>query len=274
MAVKVGLNSLGPDVIAFIESGGGGGGGSLMEEIKSNVTVGAANAGTLFPQYMNLTDFAKALLLKDIIPTISATFTGSGVKEKGTKVNGSTITLTITNAGSVTVPIQSVNFYDGSILLETKPYVSGQNSYSYNYTGTIENDKTLKVELVYGSGQKLSSSGNFQFVYASYYGVTDKASVSTADANLFAQTFQKNVKTGKGLTWKNINLNDQRFCYLYPASFGALSSIKDGNGFEQISSYTKTEVMLTSPIDGTTVKYYCYLLTDSATGNNFTQVYA
>lgn len=274
MAQKIFLNNLGADVIAFIESCTGGGGAGLTEEIISNVAVGAANAKTKFPQYTTLTEFAKMILLKDIAPSVSVSASGSGVKEKGTKVNGTTITLSISNSGSVTVPMTEIRFYDGSLLLDTQPYVEGKNAYSYNYPTTIDTDKTVKAELVYGAGSTVEDSASFNFVYASYYGTTNKSTITDADANALVATFNKSVKTGKGLTWNNITLNDERFCYMYPASMGNLTSIKDGNGFQQLYSYDKTQVTINSPIDGTPVKYNCYLLIDAATGTGFSQIYS
>ena len=61
---------------------------------------------------------------------------------------------------------------------------------------------------------------------------------------------------------------------MFPASFGLLTSIKDGNGFSQLEGYIKTTVNLTSPINGDIVSYHVYFLTDSVTGSGFKQIYA
>lgn len=276
MASKVFLNQLSQEVIDFIQNGAGGGsgGGSLSETIISNVTVGGANSGTVFPALTSFTDFAKKILLKDITPNVTTNFSNAGVHEEGTEVKGCTITVNIQNLSSVTVPINEIRFYDGSLLLTTQPFQAGQSTYTYNYTGIIKTNKTLSAEVIYNDTQKAVGTGNFTFVYASYYGTTDLASIGDAQATQFALTFNKSIKTTKALNWNNINLSDQRFCYLYPASFGELTSIKDGNGFEQLTGYTKTQVTITTPIGGQNIKYYCYLLTDAATGNNFTQNYS
>lgn len=274
MASKITLKQLGQDVIDFISNGGSGaGGGALTRDIISNVAVGAANAGTLFPMNQSFTDFAEAILLKDIIPTISATFSGSGVKEMGTTVSGTNITLTINNLANVTVPINEINFYDGNALLQTIPYTNGQSSYSYKYTKTIDSDKTFKAELIYNTNQKAITTGSFTFVYASYYGVTSLSTITSSDTVDLIPLFTKDVKVTKSLTWNNITLNDERFCYMYPASFGDLSSIKDGNGFNQLSGYTKSGIYVQSPVNGKIVLYNVYLLTDPATGTGFTQIY-
>lgn len=274
MASKVFLNQLSQEVVDFIQNGGGGGSGAaLTETIVSNAACGAAPSGTIFPAFTSFTDFAKTVLLKDIAPAISTTFSGAGTHEEGTVVNGSTITVKITNLPEVTLPINEIKFYAGSELLFTLPFQEGKNTYTYTYNKTINKNLTLTAELWYNKTQKVLSTGTFTFVYASYYGLTRLDSISDVDATQFALTFTKKVKTGKALSWTNINLDDQKFCYLYPASMGNLTSIKDGNGFEQLSSYTKTQVTLTTPIDNKQVKYNCYLLTDAATGKGFTQNY-
>lgn len=275
MAVKVSLNQLGPDVIAFIENNGGGSGSAKLEkDITSNVTVGAAASGTNFPMFQTFTEFAEAILRKDITPAVSASFTGAGTKEKGTTINGTTMTLTITNINDVTVPMTTINFYDGGVLLHSTPFVDKQATYSYTYNQTITTDKTVRAELVYGTGQKVFSDGKFTFVYPSYVGTTQLANITASDAEALAAQFKKEIKTTKAYTWNNIILKDARFCYMYPSSLGALTSIKDGNGFNQMDGYKRTELIITSPSDGKQVKYYVYLLEDAATGVGFTQVYA
>lgn len=276
MASKVVLSQLGQDVIDFIENNASGGGGAtrLEKEIISNIAVGAAAAGTIFPQSQSFTDFAESILRTDIVPTISTSFSGTGIKEKGTSVNGSTATLTITNLPSVTVEIKEINFYDNNILLKTIPFAAGKSVYTYTYTSLIKDNTTLKAELVYGANKKVFGTGTFTFVYASYYGTTQLSSVGDEQAQALIASFSKTVKTSKALTWSNIVLNDARFCYMYPVSFGTLSSIKDGNGFSQIDGYSSTTVNIVSPLSGETVSYYVYLLTDPATGSGFTQIYA
>lgn len=276
MALKVFLNQLGQDVIDFIEyhSGGGSGGATLDKTIVSNITVGAAKAGTTFPENMTFTQFAETLLRQDVVPNISTTFSGSGLFEKGTLVNGTTITVNIKNLANVTLPINKVDFYRGNTLLQSMPFVEGQSSYVYNYTNVIKEDTAFKIVLTYNLNQTITNTGSFTFVYASYYGTTALSMVTNNDAANLISAFTKTVKNTKALTWNNITLNDERFCYLYPTSLGELASIKDGNGFEQLDGYTRSTVIITNPKDGENVQYYCYLLTDAATGTGFSQIYS
>lgn len=271
MATKITLKQLGQDVLNLLNKSGDC---ALEKEITSNVTVGAAVSGTIFTKGQTFTEFAEKILRKDIIPSISASFSGSGVKEKGTTVNGSTMVVNIDNLNNVTVPINEIKFYDGSNLINTQPFVNGQSNYTYIYNTTIFNNKTLSVEVVYNTNSKVSKSGSFTFVYASYYGATSLSSIDDASASSLSTTFFKSIKTSKGLTWNNITLTDERFCYMYPTSLGQLSSIKDGNGFSQIDGYNISIVNLTTPINGDIVQYYVYLLKDATTGIGFTQIYA
>lgn len=275
MAAKVYLNQLSQEVLDFIGAGGSGGGDAvLMRDILANVAIGAAPAGTTYPRGQNFTEFVELISHKDVAPSISTSFTGSGLREKGSTVNGSTMTLTIDNLAAVTVPIETINFYDGNTQVFTTPFVKGTATYKYNYPALISTDKTLKAELVYNGGKKVFGTGTITFVYPSYYGVTALDNITSADLLSLIPKFTKSVKASKALTWNNITLNDQRFCYAYPASMGTLSSIKDGNGFSQLEGYKRIQVSIDSPCDGRTVPYYVYLLKDATTGSGFVQIFS
>lgn len=271
MATKISLKQLGNEVLALIS---GSKNASLEKEIISNTGCGAAPSGSIFPQGQTFTQFAEKILRKDITPTISTSFSGTGVKEMGTSVNGTTMALKITNLGAVTVPINEVRFYVNNALVDSQAFVDGKSDYKYAYGDPISVNTSVKAELLYQTNQKSSGSGNFSFVYASYYGVTALPSISDTDATSLATSFSKSIKAVKSLNWENITLADERFCYMYPASFGALSSIKDGNGFSQIDGYIVSTVNLTSPVNGNIVQYFVYLLKDSATGTGFKQIYS
>ena len=59
-------------------------------------------------------------------------------------------------------------------------------------------------------------------------------------------------------------MNNQRIIYLYPKSFGDLSSIKDENNFENLSGFTKSYITLNN------VDYIEYKLTNTATNTSGT----
>lgn len=70
------------------------------------------------------------------------------------------------------------------------------------------------------------------------------------------------------LTRSGITLTDGKIALAYPKDFGALTSVKDGNGYEVLTSYTRSEVS----IDGHS--YYCYLLSVPVTATGVTQIYS
>lgn len=269
MATKITLKQLADDIVELLT----GGGGALEKDITSNVTVGAATSGSKFPKGQSFTEFAEKILRTDVMPAFNFSASGAGTKEIGTSVNGSTLTLSITNLASVTVPIEKVEFYAGTTLLDTKTFVSGQANYTYVYSPTISANLTLKAKLYYNNTSAEKSS-SFAFIYGKFYGVTNVASMNDAIATGLIPGFTKVVNNQKGLSWTGVNLVDQKFCYMYPTSLGALSSIKDGNGFSQIEGYTRYTVNLTYPTDNASVSYYVYLLNDPTTGSGFSQIYA
>lgn len=271
MATKISLKMLAEDVLNLIK---GGGGALLEKDITSNTVCGAAPSGTKFLTGTSFTEFAEKILRKDITPTISTSFSGTGVKEIGTSINGTTMTLSINNLSQVTVPINKIEFYLGNTLLDTQSFINNKAVYSYTYNGNINTNTTVKIILTYNTNQTAQGTGSFTFVYGSFYGPTNVSTIDSTIANGLISSFTKSIKNTKAFTWNNVTLNDERFCYMYPASYGPLASIKDGNGFDQMNGYTIYQVDITYPTNNNTVSYYVYLLTDSTTGTGFTQIYS
>lgn len=237
---------------------------ALSSAVTSNLAVGGIASGTTLAQGTTFTQFAQKLLITEIAPDISFTASGSGVKEVGTSVTP-TLTLTITSPGTGTPT--SIKFYSGSTLLDTQSYVSGTDTYTFTMEA-ISATTTVKGVLDYTKSDgtttaSIEKTATYTFVMASYYGAV--ATAPTDKAGITALT--KNVKNTKAQT-AIFTLSNQRSCYCYPASFGNLTSIKDANNFEYLSSYTKTTV----EVDG--VNYNVYTLTDPVTASGFKQIYA
>ena len=243
--------------------GGEGGDAALQEDVTSNLAVGAIANGTTLEEGLNFTEFVKKLLITEIAPEITFTASGSGIKEVGTTVTP-TYTVNITKTGTGT-PV-SIDFYRGSTKVDSQNYVAGTNSYTFTDTD-ITTNTTVKGVLNYkksnGTNATIEKSASYTYIMASYYGAVAAAPVDKA--GIVALT--KNVKNTKALT-TTFNLSNQKSCYAYPALFGNLTSIKDSNNFEYLSSYTKTTV----DVDGTT--YNVYTLTDPVTATGFKQIYS
>ena len=180
---------------------GSGGDANLTEEIKSNITVGGAPAGTTFEDNLSFTDFAKRILRTNVNPTIKFTATGSGTKEESTKVNGSTLTLEITNLSTTTESPTSIEFRIGNTVLGTEPYVDGKSVYTYIYDKVITKDTTFQGILTYNETVKLSASATITFIPAKYYGIVDS---TPTEAEILSPQFTKLVDKSKAFTWNNI----------------------------------------------------------------------
>ena len=103
-----------------------------------------------------------------------------------------------------------------------------------------------------------------QAVYKSYFGTVAKTFQPT-DASLLSLGGQLNGN--RAMVKSGLSFADSKLCYAYPASFGKLTSIKDGNGYEVLSSYTLHEVIVNG------ILYYCYLLTNEVTASGVIQNY-
>lgn len=278
----------------YVPPAGLGGTMYLEKDITSNVTCGAAPAGTLFKEGMSLTEVAEKLLRKDITPTVSLTTTnGNKLFEMGTVLNGDNLKLTITNLPQVTVPMNEINFYAESNKINTTqiPFVTGTNIYTIAYTNNITTNTTLKGELVYNTNKVVSASQAINFAYASYWGTIKQGTLASAELDSIIAsigltgttttnalgTFTKRLSNSKGFTLNNLTLNDERYCYIIPTNIGGkLTSIKDGNNFEYLSNGGTLELTLTgvTAANGDSISYYAYILKDPTTGSGFKFIFS
>ena len=102
------------------------------------------------------------------------------------------------------------------------------------------------------------------FYYPYYYGVID-ADIEITEELIKGLTKQVVAKGNKSYTY---NPNYQRMVIAYPKSYGVLKSILDPNGFEQINSFSCTELSIVG-LDKTSQLYYVYS-NDASTNSNFT----
>lgn len=187
---------------------------------------------------------------KELFP-LTIAVSGGGLFEKRTS---QTVTVTWTvKEGSNNVIPETITINDEAV---TNTHTSKQfTNVTTNTTYTV---KAVK------DGITVQGSTSVTFVNPSYFGPVAATFTPTED-NIKALT--KSIKNGRGYTG-NTSLNNQKTCYAYPKSFGALTSIKDANNFEYINSYTRSEVTVWDEI------YYVYVLTDATTINGFKQIYS
>lgn len=117
---------------------------------------------------------------------------------------------------------------------------------------------TYTLTAVGGSTTKTAQT-SVTFVHRSYAGVVDANKTALTATEIKALTNQA-VQNSKSRTL-SFTQNNQKIAYCYPAYLGNLSSIKDGNGFQGFSGYTKSTV----DVDGVT--YNVYLSANAATAS-------
>ena len=108
----------------------------------------------------------------------------------------------------------------------------------------------------------VSASGTIRAYALSYYGVINSSSITEDDIT----SLSSRLSTSKSYTY-TVNLAEQRIIYMYPQTFGTLTSIKDANNFDYINSYTRTTLSYNG------VDYYVYILTDPVTITGFKQIF-
>lgn len=124
---------------------------------------------------------------------------------------------------------------------------------TYNLTKSITATTHAHLELTYEKGILSSNTVYATFVNPYYYGV---GAVGTDP-----KTLTKLVQS-KGAKILYFSPNKQHIIFAYPKSYGDLRSIKDGNGFENINGFTKTE-------SGGSVPYNIYTSNEASTNTNF-----
>lgn len=249
----------------FIAIGGSGGDAVLTEAVKANIAAGAIAVNTTIPKDTTFTQFVKKLLVAEIAPTITFTATNSGLIKNGESVT-TVLKAVLGSAGTGT--FVSVEFLEGSTVIDTQPYVTGTNTYTFAPSNTITTTTTFKARLNYKDSSEaaktLTKEVKFTFVDPIYHGAVSAAPTTEAEVLAVGNETAAD-KFGRTITY---NLANQKSCYCYPASLGSVSSIKDANNFEYIGSYDKTTVTANS------VSYFVYTLKDPVTITGFKQTFA
>jgi hypothetical protein len=123
--------------------------------------------------------------------------------------------------------------------------------------------KTYSFISSYEDVQSDTISRTIKATKPSYFGVVP-ADWSTSDG---FSTLTSSLIGDKSLQKSNINIENGKIVYAYPADFNELTSVKDGNGYEVLSSYELIKVQLND------ISYNCYLLANAVTAIGVTQIY-
>ena len=248
----------------------GGAGAGLTSSVTANVTVGAITSGTTLPQGLSFTDFVKRLLIAEVAPTIGFSITKSGYVTYGDSYT-ETLTLSVSNMGSAK-KIKTIAWYEGNTLLQTDTVDStATGSWTYTMSTATVDTTTFKAIVTYTKSDDVDTTATktstITFCYNKFYGVVSDLNPTEATV----EALSLDTTPNKGATY-TFTATNGRFCYAYPKTSGALTSIKDGNGFSLLDSFTRTEQSYTQ--NGTTVVYYRYVLTDATTVSNYKVTFA
>ena len=158
-------------------------------------------------------------------------------------------------------PIKSQSVSGGSLSAATSVAPGTTTLAIANLT---DNGKTAAKTFTYtltavGGSTTKTAQTSVTFVHRSYAGVVDANKTALTATEIKALTNQA-VQNSKSRTL-SFTQNNQKIAYCYPAYLGNLSSIKDGNGFQGFSGYTKSTV----DVDGVT--YNVYLSANAATAS-------
>lgn len=156
-----------------------------------------------------------------------------------------------------------------------KTDVTAEAEVTLDGTATTGKTKDVSVNLAHGATRTFSLSVSFEGLtetvsrtvrgtHPTYFGSVAKTWEGT-EANIKA--LAEIIAGERTLTRTGIATADGKIALTYPKDFGALTSVKDGNGYEVLASYTRSEVSVNG------IQYYLYLLTVPVTAAGVTQIY-
>lgn len=247
--------------ISQIEPGGGG----MTEEERAQLEKNTSDISTILGIVDTPPTYTK--------PTLSISFNTSTLEHNKATSVMITPNFKQNDAGSVSSYVLYKNgteiFNNTTVSAYTdSATISHNGSTSYSATATY-GDGAIKNTLLgipYPNTSikagSVSASGTIRAYALSYYGVISSSTITENDIS----SLSSRLSSSKSYTY-TVSLSEQRIVYMYPQSFGTLTSIKDANNFDYINSYTRTTLSYNG------VDYYVYILTDPVTITGFKQIF-
>ena len=249
------------DLFERVDSGTGGGG--MTEEERRQLEKNTSDISTI----LNIVDtpptYTRPTLSININPNMIQHNTSTSITIRSTfNANdaGNVVNYTLTRNGE--------SIYTGTTVAQYVDTISTSHNTTISYSATVEYSDGIIKDTLLGipypdtsiKAGSITSSGNVRAYALSYYGVVNTSTVTDISG------LSSRLSSNKSYTY-TASLTEQRIAYIYPKTFGELTSIKDANNFDYINSYTRS----TSIFNG--VEYYVYILTDPVTINNFKQIF-
>ena len=214
-----------------VHSGSGSGSSALTKDITVNTSVDGIPLGKSYPKGTDLETIITDILVKYIKPGVSISISpNTTVYEVGSTISSLSITANVTKNSNA---IANTKFYVGGTLVNTNTTQTDTGSITYNYTSGITSTTNVKSVVNDGKNDTTSNVITINFVYPMYVG-------------LESGTLTKLVRVKGNYTYSNITCTNDSVIFKYPSSYGDLKSILDPNGFENLSSFTKTTETINS----------------------------
>ena len=220
--------------------------------------LGGVASGTTF-ENVPITEMLTKILYPYTKPAVSVSVTpNGGTYEKGTSASVTALKATVTKKSS---PIASVTMKQNSTVITTLTDVANGGTLNMLPSGgvSLTADTTFTATATDTDGGSTSAnSTKFTFVDPYYTGVVADGTTITGD---IVKSLTKKVEA-KGTKSYSYTTSGECMVIAYPKAHGVLKSALDPNGFENIASYTKHEVNVTTA-SGASVAYYVYVKTAS-----------
>ena len=220
--------------------------------------MGGIKSGTLLGTGLTFNDYVRMVHVTYLAPGVTLSITPSTTLYKvGSTVTGLVAKVTVTKKSE---DITKIEFLVNDVVKETVTTdVANGGIFSY----TVEDfstDTTIKA-IVYDASSNVPKTSTVKFVSPYYCGTTND--VPTADTIV---TLTELVEV-KGSKTRTVTCSNKHVVIAYPASYGKLTSILDGNGFENLTDYTNIQETINS------VSYEVYYTTGKKTLTNFKYTY-
>ncbi|MDQ3159099.1 MAG: hypothetical protein M3P98_03140 [bacterium] len=195
---------------------------------------------------------AKILDFSYLAPLISLSCSpAQSVREKGASVASVNMSATTTKRSD---DIAAVTHYRNGVLVNTEAApVAGGGVETFTESTPFTDTMTFYSRVSDGTTTVQSNTVTYPFVYPYYYGA-DVPGLSAANVALLTKSI---ISSTASLNVSFTTLNGNVYYFAYPASYGALTSIKDENNFETFGDWTLTTANITG-LDGNPVSYRIY----------------
>jgi hypothetical protein len=218
--------------------------GALATDLTPTIDLGGIKANQEFSEGTSLESILRALLVKDVNPTIAIALTeAAGLKENGTTVKLTNVKITLSK-GSCT-SFDKISISDTSGEIDTVPTEDlSTNTLTYNVTFDEEysSNNTIEATLSYtqqsGATSTVKASAKYTFVNPSYCGVVSSVDDLTAD-NIKAMTKSLSESKSNNYTYTTDN---QLMVFAYPYQTDLSSIVDTSTGYKL--TWTKTNLTI------------------------------